>query len=66
MVKDIFKIVREIHDSGVTVLLIEQNAKAALEIADHAYVLEVGKVVLQGTGRELLNDPRVQSAYPGE
>lgn len=66
MVKDIFKIVREIHDSGVTVLLIEQNAKAALEIADHAYVLEVGRVVLQGTGRELLNDPRVQPAYPGE
>ena len=66
MVKDIFKIVREIHDSGVTVLLIEQNAKAALEIAGHAYVLEVGRVVLQGTGRELLNDPRVQSAYPGE
>ena len=47
-------------------LLIEQNAKAALEIADHAYVLEVGRVVLQGTGRELLNDPRVQPAYPGE
>ena len=66
MVKDIFKIVREIHDSGVTVLLIEQNAKAALEVADQAYVLEVGKVVLQGSGRELLRDPRVQSAYLGE
>ena len=66
VVKDIFNIVREIHDSGVTVLLIEQNAKAALEVADQAYVLEVGRVVLEGTGRTLLNDPRVQSAYLGE
>lgn len=66
VVKDIFKIIRTIHDSGVTVLLIEQNAKAALEVADHAYVLEVGKVVLAGPGRDLLKDPRVQSAYLGE
>ncbi len=66
VVKDIFKIIRTIHDSGVTVLLIEQNAKAALEVADHAYVLEVGKVVLEGPGRDLLKDPRVQSAYLGE
>ncbi len=66
VVKDIFSIIRTIHDSGVTVLLIEQNAKAALEIADRAYVLEVGKVVLEGTGRDLLKDPRVQSAYLGE
>jgi len=66
VVKDIFNIVREIHESGVTVLLIEQNAKAALEIADRAYVLEVGQVVLEGTGRELLNDSRVQAAYLGE
>ena len=50
----------------MTVLLIEQNAKAALEVADQAYVLEVGRVVLEGTGRTLLNDPRVQSAYLGE
>jgi branched-chain amino acid transport system ATP-binding protein len=66
VVKDIFKIIRTIHDSGVTVLLIEQNAKAALEVADHAYVLEVGQVVLEGTGRTLLSDPRVQAAYLGE
>ncbi|HQD60825.1 MAG TPA: ABC transporter ATP-binding protein [Propioniciclava tarda] len=66
VVKDIFKIIRTIHDSGVTVLLIEQNAKAALEVADHAYVLEVGKVVLEGPGGDLLKDPRVQSAYLGE
>ena len=66
VVKDIFNIVRQIHDAGVTVLLIEQNARAAREIADHAYVLEVGRVVLEGTGRELLSDQRVQSAYLGE
>lgn len=66
VVKDIFSIVKQIHEAGVTVLLIEQNAKAALEIADHAYVLEVGQVVLEGSGRDLLVDPRVQSAYLGE
>ena len=50
---------------GVTVLLVEQNAKMALAIADRAYVLETGRITLQGTGAELANDPRVQKAYLG-
>jgi branched-chain amino acid transport system ATP-binding protein len=65
-VKMIFEIVKAIHDEGVTVLLVEQNAKAALEIADHAYVLETGRITLQGPGRELLADDRVRRAYLGE
>ncbi len=66
IVKNIFEIIREINDNGVTVLLIEQNAKAALEIADYAYVLETGKITLEGKGSDLLNDPDVQKAYLGE
>jgi branched-chain amino acid transport system ATP-binding protein len=66
VVKMIFDIVRTIHAEGVTVLLIEQNAKAALEIADDAYVLETGRITLHGPGRELLADDRVRSAYLGE
>lgn len=66
IVKDIFNIIREIHSKGVTILLIEQNAKAALEIADYGYVLETGRIVLEGKGKELLSDPRVQQAYLGE
>jgi branched-chain amino acid transport system ATP-binding protein len=66
VVKMIFEIVKAIHDEGVTVLLVEQNAKAALEIADHAYVLETGRITLQGPGRELLADDRVRRAYLGE
>ncbi len=66
VVKMIFGIVREINRTGVTVLLIEQNAKAALEIADRDYVLETGRITLQGTGRELLADDRVRKAYLGE
>ncbi|BDG10206.1 ABC transporter ATP-binding protein [Anaeromyxobacter paludicola] len=66
VVKMIFGIVRAINQEGVTVLLIEQNAKAALEIADHGYVLETGRIILQGPGKELLADDRVRSAYLGE
>ena len=66
VVKMIFEIVKEINKAGVTVLLIEQNAKAALEIADRGYVLETGRITLQGTGRELLADDRVRKAYLGE
>jgi branched-chain amino acid transport system ATP-binding protein len=66
VVKMIFDIVRTIHAEGVTVLLVEQNAKAALEIADQAYVLETGRLTLRGTGRELLADDRVRRAYLGE
>ncbi|MFL5274495.1 MAG: ABC transporter ATP-binding protein [Anaeromyxobacteraceae bacterium] len=66
IVKMIFDIVRAINAEGVTVLLIEQNAKAALEIADYGYVLETGRITLHGPGKELLQDDRVRRAYLGE
>ena len=66
VVKMIFEIIRAINKEGTTVLLIEQNAKAALEIADHGYVLETGRIILQGMGKELLADDRVRKAYLGE
>ena len=64
-VNEIFDIIKKLHESGITILLVEQNAKAALSIADRAYVLENGKVVLSGTGEELLNDDKVKAAYLG-
>ncbi|AMC00051.1 ABC transporter ATP-binding protein [Aerococcus urinaehominis] len=64
-IKQIFEIIKEIHQMGVTVLLIEQNAKAALEISDRAYVLETGKLIAEGTGLELLDSEAVQKAYLG-
>jgi branched-chain amino acid transport system ATP-binding protein len=66
IVKDIFQIIKEIHKDGVTILLVEQNAKAALEIADYGYVLETGTIVLEGKGKDLLNNDDVQRAYLGE
>lgn len=66
IVKDIFSIIKEIHKNGVTILLIEQNAKAALEVADYGYVLETGGIVLEGPGKELLNNDDVKKAYLGE
>lgn len=65
IVADIFKIIREIKDTGTTVLLVEQNAKQALKIADYGYVLETGKVIIQGKAEELLKDPRIVEAYLG-
>ena len=65
VVKDIFGIIRQINDQGVTVLLIEQNANMALKIADYAYVLETGSIGLSGTGRELLENDAVKKAYLG-
>jgi branched-chain amino acid transport system ATP-binding protein len=65
VVKEIFRIIQEIHKQGVTILLIEQNANAALHIADIAYVLETGRITLQGTGKELLNNEEVKKAYLG-
>ena len=62
----IFDIIKEINSTGVTVLLVEQNAKAALEAADLAYVLETGRITLFGSGKELLADDRVRKAYLGE
>jgi branched-chain amino acid transport system ATP-binding protein len=66
VVKMIFDIVREINRSGTTVLLVEQNAKAALEIADFGYVLETGRITLRGPGKELLANDGVRKAYLGE
>ena len=66
VVKDIFKIIQEINNAGVNVLLIEQNAKAALEISDYAYVMETGTITMAGPGKELLKDDRVRAAYLGE
>lgn len=65
IVKGIFEVIKEINSLGVTILLIEQNAKVALEIADFGYVLETGTIVLQGTGAELLNNDDVKKAYLG-
>ena len=66
LVKEIFDIIKRIHQEGMTVLLVEQNAFAALKIADYAYVLETGKIALEGTGEELLKDEGVKKAYLGE
>jgi len=66
LVKAIFKQIKEIAKSGVTVLLVEQNAKAALKLADRGYVLDVGKIALSGTSTELLASEKVQEAYLGK
>lgn len=66
LVKDIFDIIKEIHRQGNTILLIEQNAKKALEVADYGYVIETGSIVLEGEGSKLLNDDKVKAAYLGE
>ena len=65
LVADIFNVVRDIGRRGVTVMLVEQNAAQALQLSDRGYVLESGNIVLQGTGKELLGDDRVRSAYLG-
>ena len=65
-VSEIFDIIKEINKSGTTVLLVEQNAKKALSIANRAYVLETGKIVLSGDSNELMNDDSVKKAYLGE
>lgn len=66
LVKAIFETIREINARGTTILLVEQNARAALRIAHRAYVLETGRVVLSGPARELMQDERVRKAYLGE
>lgn len=65
LVEEVFSIIMEINKEGKTVLLVEQNAFGALQIADYAYVLEVGEITLEGKGTDLLNDPRVIDAYLG-
>ena len=65
LVQEIFRVIEDINRSGTTILLVEQNANMALRIASRAYVLETGGIILSGTGRELLGDPRVKEAYLG-
>ena len=65
VVRDIFAIIRDLKSEGITILLIEQNANAALRCADQAYVLETGRITMSGTGEALLNDQRVRDAYLG-
>jgi branched-chain amino acid transport system ATP-binding protein len=66
VVAEVFRIIEQIRNEGVTVFLIEQNANAALKIADYAYLLETGRIVLEGTGEKLLNNPKIKQAYLGE
>ena len=65
-VNEIFDIIKVLHEEGATILLVEQNAKKALSIADHAYVLESGRIVMEGKASDLLNNPDIQKAYLGE
>lgn len=66
LVRAIFETIKEINEGGVTILLVEQNARAALRLADKGYVLETGRIVLSGTAEELMRDERVRKAYLGE
>ncbi|MEG0019346.1 MAG: ATP-binding cassette domain-containing protein, partial [Oscillospiraceae bacterium] len=65
LVGQIFDIIRELHKAGTTILLVEQNAEMALQVADRAYVLESGRIVLTGTGEELTESDRIKKAYLG-
>ena len=65
IVKEVFQMIRRIHSEGVTIFLVEQNAYEALKLCDYAYVLETGNIVLEGTGKQLLEDERVRKAYLG-
>jgi branched-chain amino acid transport system ATP-binding protein len=65
LVEKVFETIQRIHETGTTILLVEQNARAALSIADRAYVMEVGRISLEGSGKELLNNDEVRKAYLG-
>lgn len=65
LVREVFHIIEKMHESGITVLLVEQNAKMALSIADRAYVLETGQIAMEGDAEDLMNDDRVKKAYLG-
>jgi branched-chain amino acid transport system ATP-binding protein len=65
LVQDLFRVIRELNESGLTILLVEQNVVASLKLASRAYVLENGRVTLSGTGAQLLADDRVRQAYLG-
>jgi branched-chain amino acid transport system ATP-binding protein len=66
VVAEVFRVIEEIRKEGVTIFLIEQNANVALKITDHAFLLETGNIVMEGSGEEFLNNPRVKQAYLGE
>ena len=66
VIRDIFRIIETLHAEGITILLVEQNANAALKIADYAFVLETGRLGVQGRGSDLLDDPAVKAAYLGK
>ena len=66
IVKELFGIIKKINEEGMTVLLIEQNANAALKIADIGYIMETGRITLQGAGKDLLNNEEIKKAYLGE
>lgn len=65
IIEEIFDIIRELKKEGITIFLVEQNASQALALADRGYVLETGRVVIEGTGRELLSNEKVREAYLG-
>jgi branched-chain amino acid transport system ATP-binding protein len=65
IVREIFRIISELRSRGVSILLIEQNARAALQVADYAYVLEMGEIAMEGPAHELADDPRVIETYLG-
>ena len=66
MVDKIFEVVRDVSKQGVTILLVEQNARRALQIADRGYVMDSGEIIMTGVGRDMLDDPKVRAAYLGE
>jgi branched-chain amino acid transport system ATP-binding protein len=65
LVEEIFRIIQEINSQGTSILLVEQNAQMALSIANRAYVLETGRIVLEGTAKQVFDNPQVKSAYLG-
>jgi len=66
MMQRIFTVIGELQEQGTTILLVEQNAQAALSLADHGYVIETGRIAFDGKGQDLLHDERVRKAYLGE
>jgi branched-chain amino acid transport system ATP-binding protein len=66
VIKEIFNIIRSINENGTTVLLVEQNANMALKVAHHAYVLETGRIMMEGSGKELLENEEIKEAYLGK
>jgi branched-chain amino acid transport system ATP-binding protein len=65
LVEEVFRVVRALHDQGLTIFLVEQNVRQAMKIADYCYVMENGRIVQEGSGRELESDPKVREAYLG-